>query len=164
MISQQDPLRDFVPNTENLIHKASDEQNSSTCSSEHIYVDNSKVHGIGVFANKNFSANETIEIFPIVPLSHRTAYQGDFRVISYSLVKQCECEECKRHGMILFLRLGYGGIYNHQDNNNAHLLIDYNNNTGKCIADRQILAGEEIFINYGLSYQFREGKNILKEE
>ena len=131
--------------------------------SKHLSVRPSQIHGIGVFADKDFVANETIEVFPIIPLSFRTNYQGDARVLDYSAIKFCECEECKKHGYVIFMRLGYGGLYNHQDNNNAKLYIDYNEYYGKCVAEKDIAIGSEIFINYGPNYIFREGKNSIRE-
>lgn len=165
MISHEEPIKEQVPSTPEIVHRSNETiTKNNDCSSADLYVGNSKVHGIGVFAKKSFLPDEVIEIFPIVPLAYRTMYQGDFRVVDYCVVRQCDCEECKRHGLVLFLRLGYGGIYNHQDSNNAQLIMDYPNSIGKCIATKQIQKNEEIFINYGLNYKFHEGKNILKAE
>jgi|694.fasta_scaffold28812_9 hypothetical protein len=132
-------------------------------SSKNLSVRPSQIHGIGVFADKDFYPEETVEVFPIIPLSFRTHYQGDARVLDYSAVKYCECEECKKHGYVIFMRFGYGGIYNHQDKPNAKLFIDYGDYYGKCIADSHIKAGDEIFIDYGPNYIFREGKNSIRE-
>lgn len=128
-----------------------------------ISVKQSYIHGIGVFAEKNFHSNDIIEIFPIVPMSFRTNYQGDARVLDYGAIKFCECDECKRHGYAIFMRFGYGSLYNHQDNNNASLYVDYNKFYGKCTAIKNIEAGEEITINYGDQYIFTEGKNSVRE-
>lgn len=156
------PLKhnEFVPDASSVAHVK--EQNVKF-TSENILVQPSQVHGLGVFATKNFQPEETIEIFPIIPLSFRTNYQGDARVLDYSAVKFCECEECKKHGYVIFMRLGYGGLYNHQDTNNAKLFIDYNQFYGKCVAEKNISQGEEIFINYGPHYVFREGKHSVRE-
>lgn len=134
------------------------------CSSELVYVKASEVHGIGVFSRRNFGIGDTIEVFPLVPLYFRTHYQGDTRILEYSVAKKCECEECKRHGEVLCLRLGYGGIYNHQDSPNAEIVIDYTQLIGKCKAIKPISAHEEIFISYGVLYQFPEGKNTVRKE
>lgn len=132
-------------------------------SSENLLVKPSQIHGIGVFAKKDFDPEETIEIFPIIPLSFRTYYQGDARILDYSAVKYCECEECKKHGYVIFMRFGYGGLYNHQDKPNAKLYIDYTEYYGRCIANSHIKSGSEIFIDYGPNYIFREGKNSIRE-
>ena len=164
MIENEQPLEGTIPKTSKIIHTSRDTIKNIECSSASLYVNQSKVHGIGVFANKSFQAQEILEVFPIIPLAYRTMYQGDYRMLEYCVMRQCECEECKRHGLVLFLRLGYGGIYNHQDDHNAEIIMDYPNKVGKCRAIKAIEKNQEIFINYGLSYQFREGKNILKEE
>ena len=139
------------------------ENKSQECSARFVYVTKSTVHGIGVFAAKNFQASETIETFPIIPLYFRTNYQGDMRVIEHSVIKQCECEECKRHGHVLYMRLGYGGIYNHQDNFNAELIMDYKNMIGTCVATKPIQVNDEIYINYGVNYRFPEGKITIRQ-
>jgi hypothetical protein len=139
------------------------ESKSLECSSRFVFVTKSNVHGIGVFAAKNFQTSETIETFPIVPLYFRTHYQGDIRILDYSVVKQCDCEECKRHGNVIYLRLGYGGIYNHQDVFNAELIMDYKNMIGTCVATKPIQVNDEIFINYGINYRFPEGKISIRQ-
>ena len=150
----------FTPQSTSVTHL---DKQTVICSSTDLSVRPSQIHGVGVFAEKNFKTEDVIEIFPIVPLSFRTHYQGDARVLDYSAVKYCECEECKKHGYVIFIRLGYGGLYNHQDNENADLFIDYNQFYGKCVAKKNIVAGEEIFINYGPNYVFRDGKNSIRE-
>lgn len=130
--------------------------------SDKVYSKKSDIHGLGVFAKKSIKSSETIEVFPIIPLSFRTSYQGDGRVIDYSVVKQCDCEECKRHGYVIFLRLGYGGLYNHQDNFNAELIMDYKNLIGTCKAISNIDIDDEIVINYGINYRFPNGKISIK--
>jgi SET domain-containing protein len=128
-----------------------------------IYIKQSSIHGIGVFAKEIIKKDDIIEVFPIVPMSFRTHYQGDARIVDYSTIRFCECEECKRHGYVIFMRFGYGGLYNHQDNHNAFLAIDYNQFYGKCVATTDIEKDDEIFINYGDQYVFREGKNSIRK-
>jgi SET domain-containing protein len=140
-----------------------EEQNIIMFDNIKVYVKDSKVHGIGVFARQNIKKEEIVEIFPIVPMSFRTNYQGDARVLDYGTIRFCECEECKRHGYIIYSRLGYGGIYNHQDKHNSVLGIDFSKNYGKCTAIEDIEKDDEIFINYGDQYIFREGKNTIRE-
>lgn len=150
-------MKNMTPNT------MTNDSKNLECSSRFLYVKKSDVHGIGVFASKNFQVGETIETFPIVPLFFRTHYQGDVRVVDYSVIKSCECEECLRHGNVLYLRLGYGGIYNHQDEHNTEILMDYTNLIGTAKASRPIQVNDEIFINYGLNYRFPEGKISIRQ-
>lgn len=158
----EERYKDFTPSNTSV----SNIQPVSTgvkLSSEYVSARPSSVHGLGVFAEQNFNKNDIIEKFPIVPMSFRTHYQGDARVLDYGAVKFCECEECKKHGYVIFLRLGYGSLYNHQDNHNAALYINYNEFYGECRAEKNINAGEEIFVNYGDKYIFQEGKNTIRE-
>lgn len=150
----------FSPTTTSVSHV---EKQDITFSSKNLSVKPSQIHGVGVFAEKDFEPEEVVEIFPVIPLSFRTHYQGDARVLDYSAIKYCECEECKKHGYVIFMRFGYGGLYNHQDQPNAKLFIDYAEYYGRCIASSYIKAGSEIFIDYGPNYIFREGKNSIRE-
>lgn len=154
------PINHLTPTVNEVVSPP--EGQATLFHSDNVYVSESKVHGIGVFAKRNISINEIIEVFPIIPLPFRTHYQGDGRVIDYSVIKQCSCEECKKHGLLVFLRLGYGGIYNHQDNPNAELSMDYPKTMGICKAIKSINKDEEIFINYGPNFHFINGKNIIK--
>lgn len=131
------------------------------CDSSNIYVKPSEVNGLGVFARKKFLPQDIIEVFPIVPLAFRTFYQGDSVLMDYSIVKYCECDECKRHGKAIFLRLGYGALYNHQDNFNADLSIDYANFLGRCVCHRPIEQDQEIFINYGPNFKFQNNGKVI---
>lgn len=153
--------KNFIPDTKSVTSEQ--DLSSIIFSNVGINVKQSHIHGIGVFADKPFKKDEIVEKFPIVPLSFRTNYQGDARVLDYSAIRFCECEECKRHGYTIFMRFGYGALYNHQDNNNATLYIDYRKYYGTCTAFKDIEQGEEITINYGDQYIFREGKNSIKE-
>lgn len=130
-------------------------------SSSNIYVQNSEIHGRGVFADKLFHKSETIETFPLFPLAFRTRYQGDFGLFAYSFINDtCPCEECKRHGNVIYLGMGYSSIYNHQDEPNAEISIDFNTLTGVVTALSNIEKDSEIFIKYKNTELFTQGKVI----
>lgn len=131
-----------------------------------VYVKKSGVHGLGVFANKNFKLNDIIEIFPMLPLSFRTKYQADQVVYQYAYVNYtCECNECKRHGYLIYLPMGYGNLYNHQEGTqtNAKINTYFENFYAEVVAIQPIEKDSEIFLNYGLRYLFKDGK-ILNHE
>lgn len=153
-------IEDLAPPTTET--QANIDESNIKYDSYRVYSKKSEVHGLGVFAKEDIKSSEIIETFPIVPLSFRTSYQGDARIIDYSVIKQCECDECKRHGYVIFLRLGYGGIYNHQDNFNAEIIMDYKNLIGTCRAISNISKDQEIFINYGINYRFPNGKISIR--
>ena len=131
--------------------------------SSKVYVKFSDTHGRGVFAKQPIEIGETVEIFPITPASFRTHYQGDINFLQYGFVnKSCHCEECKRHGNVVYISSGYGNMYNHQTSpkNNANFNIDYSNLCGKVEAIKVIKKDEEIRFLYlgaytGHGYSFR---------
>jgi len=130
-----------------------------------IYIQKSEIHGLGVFAAKDFKLGNTIETFPLMPMAFRTNYQGDPIVYNYTYVNyMCKCDECKRHGYVLYLPMGYGNMYNHQEELfNAKVETHFDSFYAEVIATKQIDKYSEIYINYGSRYLFRDGK-VLKHE
>jgi len=55
--------------------------------------------------------------------------------------------------------LGYGQVYNHQNDNNAQITFDMKTLTADIRARRGIAAGDEIFVSYGDKY-FQNRKYI----
>jgi hypothetical protein len=64
----------------------------------------------------------------------------------------CQCDECEKHGFVFHMALGYGMMYNHQDNPNALWKFNYTQLLGDVIAIKDIDIGQEIFVNYGNCY------------
>jgi len=128
--------------------------------SKKIIVNNSEIHFRGVFATEDIESEELIERCPMVPLAFRSRYQSDPQIWDYLYSqKTCECNECKKHGFLFYMVLGYGMIYNHQDTPNTKWHFDYNNLVADVISQRKILKGEEIFVSYGTSY-FKDREKI----
>lgn len=119
----------------------------------------SDVHFRGVFATSDIDEGELIERCPIAILAWRTNYQKDPVVWEYMYTNSCPCEECKRHGAHFVMVMGWGQIYNHQDNNNASMNINTKQQIADVVAKRKILKGEEIFISYGSRYF--QGRNKI---
>lgn len=143
----------------------SDQQDNQKFFSGNLYVQNSEVHGRGVFANKPFSKDEIIEVFPLVPLAFRTRYQGDFGIFAYCFINdKCPCEECKRHGNVIHMGMGYSAVYNHQDSPNAEMNIDFSKLIGTVVALKNIEKDSEIFIKYKDQDVFPQGKVTLHEQ
>ena len=123
-----------------------------------VYIKLSEVHARGVFAKEDIKYNDVIEIFPITPSYYRTKYQGDAQVIAYGFVNHaCHCEECKRHGYLIYISSGYGNMYNHQPDFNASYEINFQQLYGTIRAVKPIEKDEEIFINYSSTYLFQNG-------
>jgi SET domain-containing protein len=132
-----------------------------------VYVQFSDVHGRGVFAKNPIELHDVIETFPITPCLFRTNYQGDPTVIHYSFVNDaCHCEECNKHGPLIYLSSGYANMYNHQDpeSSNARFEINFKELYGKVIANKTIKIDEEILVDYGPHYSFPKGKVTNHED
>jgi SET domain-containing protein len=109
--------------------------------------------GRGVFATKDIESGEIVERCPMVQLSFRTRYHHDPQLSRYLYTQaSCPCEQCKIHGAYMYMVLGYGMIYNHQDDPNTEWYFHYNEKYSDVIATRPIKEGEEIFVSYGGNY------------
>jgi uncharacterized protein len=97
--------------------------------------------GRGVFAEKNFSPGEVIEICPVVPIPSKDASLTSKTILEYWLFEWKTDDES---AMIL----GYGMIYNHSSHPNATYESDHVNNSVVFTASKPIKLGEEILINY----------------
>ena len=77
------------------------------------------------------------------------------------------CEECKKHGYSAFLASGNGMFYNHQDDNNAVLHVNWDTLYAEVKATKLIQAESEIFLDYGKNYPWEltgNQKITLEEE
>lgn len=108
--------------------------------------------GLGVFATEDIEQDELVERCPLLQLAWRSQYHGDPQILKYCFPLNCSCQECEINGRHIFLALGYGGIYNHQDKNNCEPKFNYQTLFADYIATKPIKKGEEIFINYGEDY------------
>ena len=130
-----------------------------------IYIKESSIEGLGVFANHTIDNNSIIENCVIVPLAFRSRYHSDPQIYNYLFSSpQCECKECKNHGYNLYMLLGYGMLYNHIDNHNAEIKFDIKNRTATIVAISTIDKDEEIFINYSQKYFLNINKEIENTE
>lgn len=126
--------------------------------STNVYVGKSEVHLRGVFAKKHMEFNTVVEAFPITPTFFRTKYQADPQILSYSFINEgCPCQECKKHGYVIYLPHGYASMYNHQPESNARIELNYKDLYGKIIAKKSIHKDEEIFISYPSTALFHNG-------
>ena len=132
--------------------------------SHKIQLHHSTVSGLGVFARDKIIENELIERFPLVPLAWRARYVGDPMIWRHIIPssKDCKCSDCKNHGLMLNLCLGYGAVYNHQDEPNAVFKINHEKLYVDVIALKDISVDSEIFVSYGDNFNPPEGKVIVK--
>jgi hypothetical protein len=127
-----------------------------------IILGNSKVHGRGVFAIQGIPIGDIIERCPMIQMEYRSKYQLDPQIFNYLYAQPpCKCNECQKHGMIMHMVLGYGMMYNHQDNPNAKWKFNYSQLFADVIAVQPIKKNEEIFLSYGGYYFTDKTKTSL---
>jgi len=97
--------------------------------------------GNGVFACKNFSAGEIIEICPVISVKAKQNSLVERTDLIYWLF---EWENDDETAMLI----GYGMIYNHSDTPNAAYSLNFTEKTVTFKASQAISSGEEIFIDY----------------
>lgn len=107
-----------------------------------IYVNKSKLQGLGVFTSSDIPEEGIIEISPILYIP-----STDIPLIKKTIINNYyfEWDEDSKAGV---LALGYGSIYNHSYTPNAYYDMDMPGGTISFYAYRDIKAGEEITINY----------------
>lgn len=109
-----------------------------------IYVDDSSIHGRGVFASEFIKAGEILEEchFILVP-------EG----LNYPDILHDHFFSWPKGNSGLAICLGYGSIFNHSDNDfNADWETDTTKNKFIFFALRDISPGEEILTNYQKIY------------
>lgn len=118
-----------------------------------IYIDQSPIHGWGVFAYEDIKSGEVIEECPVYPLpiskGESSSLLIDYR---FNWPQGTEWEE-------QVVSWGYGSLYNHSESPNAYWVSDIGRRTFKFIANRDISSGEEIFVWYGDVSYWNDGRN-----
>ena len=118
-----------------------------------IYLDKSPVHGWGVFATKPIIENEIIEICPIIDMGIKRGesspilidYRFNWPQGTADFEKQVVC-------------CGYGMMYNHNETPNAAWRSNLENNTFEFYALKDIRQQEEIFVWYGDTNYWNDGR------
>lgn len=102
----------------------------------------SERHGLGVFAARDFEADEIIEVCPVIL----------FPKSELALIRQTKLDDYYfdwgEDGEWYAMALGYGSLYNHSYEPNAEYGMDFDARTIDFYCIRPIKAGEEITINY----------------
>lgn len=108
-----------------------------------LYLKTSKLggkYGRGVFSNRKFEVDETIELAPYIE-DITSNYKGVIR--DYIFKKSINSDK----SVVAF---GYGSMYNHSDIPNASWKVNDNHVKISCI--KPINKDEEIFLSYGSQY------------
>ena len=109
---------------------------------EDIVVQDSPIHGRGVFANRSFKAGELIEIAPLILLDspERELLQTTKLFHYYFLIGDPQFP--------VALGLGYSSLYNHAGKSNAQYSVSLKDSALLIRACKPIAAGDEITLNY----------------
>ncbi|MCC7246120.1 MAG: SET domain-containing protein-lysine N-methyltransferase [Saprospiraceae bacterium] len=107
-----------------------------------IYVAYSEVHGRGVFAARDISAEEIIEVCPVLlfPKDQLASIRATMLDDYYF--------DWGDDGEWYAVCLGYGSLYNHSYSPNAEYGMDFEAQTIDFYCLKDIAAGDEILINY----------------
>jgi SET domain-containing protein len=123
-----------------------------------IYIDNSPIHGWGVFAKETIYEGEVIEEAPIydlnIPKNEPSSLMIDYR---FNWPQGSGGAWTKQ-----VIAWGYGSLYNHSDNNNAYWRSNLERDTFEFVATKQIEIGEEIFVYYGGVNYWQDGRTNTK--
>jgi len=121
----------------------------------------SPIHYRGVYVNSKIKKGNILEQCPMVPLTNRSRYQNDQTIWDYLYAnKNCDCKECQVHGVVFYMILGYGMIYNHGEKPNASWEFNYDDLIATLMATEDIEENTEILVSYGPDYfKTRPGYN-----
>lgn len=121
--------------------------------SKKIYLKNSPIHGLGVFALNDITVNEIIEECPILSLPLKFPDSSPL-FIDYRFNWPSGSIEWEEQ----VLALGFGSFYNHNENPNAYWISDYEKRTFRFICLKDIKKDEEILVYYGDVNYWNDGR------
>jgi hypothetical protein len=126
--------------------------------SSKIYIKRSKLNGKGVYAKVDIVSGDLIEKFPLFPTQFRTRYQADPAILMNSFIKHCTCQECTKHGSVIYLGFGYSCMYDFKRNYecNATYSLDYDHFYGNVMATKNITKNTEISIDISESHYYTQ--------
>jgi len=131
--------------------------NTKILSPKKIYVNNSPIHGLGVFASEKIVVGELIEECPILTLpmqfGEKSGLMLDYRFNWPSGTLNWEEQ---------VISLGFGSLYNHSETPNAEWRSNYEKRTFEFICTKDIQVDEEIFIWYGGETYWNDGRDSIQ--
>ena len=98
--------------------------------------------GRGVFTSESIVAGTTIEISPVLVLSAEERANVEKTLLHDYIFEWGEDHKSAA------VALGYLSMYNHTANPNCKYQMDFEEQTISIITIKNVLAGEELFINY----------------
>jgi hypothetical protein len=118
-----------------------------------IYISNSDIHGLGVFASENIFEGEIIEECPIfdlgIPKGHSSPLMIDYR---FNWPQGSDTWDKQ------VISWGWGSLYNHSSNPNAFWRSNLEKGTFEFVATKNINQNEEIVVWYGGDDYWNDGR------
>jgi uncharacterized protein len=119
-----------------------------------IYVDNSPIHGLGVFAKEQIFEGDIIEICPVIDMGMI------FGETSHILIDyRFNWPQGGGNWIKQVVATGFGMLYNHSDDANANWRSNFDTNSFEFYATKNINPGDEIFVWYGDVNYWNDGRN-----
>lgn len=107
-----------------------------------LFIHSTQTMGRGVFTAEAIPAGTIIEIAPVIIMSGEERKLLDQTLLHDYIFKwETEKKNC-------CMALGYVPVYNHAYQSNCEYEMDYENQLISIKTMREIVAGEELFINY----------------
>lgn len=117
-----------------------------------IYISNSKIHGLGVFALEKIYTGEVFEICPVIDIG--LTKEPSHILIDYRF----NWPQGKLDWDKQVVSAGYGMLYNHSDDYNALWRSNIEDNSFEFYAVKEINPNDEIFIYYGDVSYWNDGR------
>ena len=107
-----------------------------------VFVGKDKKKGRGIFTNQSLKEGEVIEVAPVIVMSRAERKLIDQTLLhDYIFEWGADRKEC-------CLALGYVSLYNHSYQSNCEYEMDFKKQLITIKTIRDILAGEQLYINY----------------
>ncbi len=113
-------------------------------SSPSVYIKDTGIpKGRGVFASRSFQNGEIVEVCPVV------VFHGSFAALPEEIKKLVfDWGVLANMPGTHALALGYGSMYNHNNPANMQYIADQTESVLRFVAARDVLADEELTVNY----------------
>lgn len=121
-----------------------------------IFVNESPIHGLGVFAKQKIKTGELIEKCPILTLPINKDESSDLLIhYRFNWPQGNEWEE-------QVVALGYGSLYNHSEEPNAFWVSSSDSRCFEFYSLKDIEEGDEILVWYGGENYWNDGRNDIE--
>ncbi len=121
-----------------------------------IFVNESSIHGLGVFAKQKIKTGELIEKCPILTLPINKDESSDLLIhYRFNWPQGNEWEE-------QVVALGYGSLYNHSEEPNAFWVSSSDSRCFEFYSLKDIEEGDEILVWYGGENYWNDGRKDIE--